>query len=248
MRHVKVSYGIILRDQGKVLCVQRKDTITFVDIIRGKTVSEYDRETLVEMLYTLCQSEYDALVRATRDPTYFATVWRVMWQYHRHHHYERQFPAAEATFRKMRWDTMLWAIDRRLLPPEPTYGFPKGRKLGHHETDIQCALREFSEETGIPQDKIQISLHHSPLDERHMGSDGKWYGTRFFIAHGSGHTAVQRSEIRRASWLRLDTTHALDPTLDRIRYLLIQGGNYASPSHYSAAHCETQWRQTSTAE
>ena len=38
---------------------------------------------------------------------------------------------------------------------EPEWGFPKGRR-NYQESDISCALREFSEETGIQKNNILI--------------------------------------------------------------------------------------------
>lgn len=247
LRHVKVSYGIIVQGPGStVLCVQRKDTIAFVDIVRGKAVREYDRETLFDMLYTLCQSEYDALVRAAADPSYFKVLWHDMWQYHRHQTYERHYQSALQTFQQMSWGDILWAVDRNLLAPEPTFGFPKGRKLGHHETDLQSALREFSEETGIDASRIRV-VHNAPiLDERHMGCDGKLYGTRFFLAKMTlipPFMQVQKSEIRTAAFLPI-TSPLIDPTLDRVRYLLV-GGNRHHAVHYRSPYRKAVWSKAS---
>ncbi len=38
---------------------------------------------------------------------------------------------------------------------EPEWGFPKGRRI-RCESDLDCALREFNEETNIPQDSIHV--------------------------------------------------------------------------------------------
>ena len=38
---------------------------------------------------------------------------------------------------------------------EPEWGFPKGRR-NFNETDLNCALREFNEETGINMKSIKL--------------------------------------------------------------------------------------------
>ena len=39
---------------------------------------------------------------------------------------------------------------------EPEWGFPKGRR-NYQESDLHCALREFSEETGFPKSKLSVN-------------------------------------------------------------------------------------------
>ena len=63
----------------------------------------------------------------------------------------------------------------------PEWGFPKGRKK-RGESDIECALREFEEETGIKSTSIQILRNIKPIKENLTGTDGKCYRHIYFLA------------------------------------------------------------------
>ena len=59
----------------------------------------------------------------------------------------------------------------------------KGRKNKKiTETDLQCAMREFKEETGISSDKYTIINNIEPLTEIFTGTDGALYKYVYFIA------------------------------------------------------------------
>ena len=64
---------------------------------------------------------------------------------------------------------------------EPEWGFPKGRR-NLKESDINCAIREFNEETGFSQDVIKIFENIYTLEENFTGSNLKSYKHKYFIA------------------------------------------------------------------
>ena len=59
--------------------------------------------------------------------------------------------------------------------------FPKGRKKNYEENDLECAFREFKEETGISLDNKYIINEINPVIERIQGTDGKTYVYKYFI-------------------------------------------------------------------
>ena len=64
---------------------------------------------------------------------------------------------------------------------EPEWGFPKGRR-NYKEKDIECALREFEEETGYSVDDLKIIENILPLEEIFTGSNYKSYKHKYYIA------------------------------------------------------------------
>lgn len=53
---------------------------------------------------------------------------------------------------------------------ENVWEFPKGRKRDLREPEIECALREFTEETGIPESRVRIvnpGVHYNYHDTKH---------------------------------------------------------------------------------
>jgi 8-oxo-dGTP pyrophosphatase MutT (NUDIX family) len=79
---------------------------------------------------------------------------------------------------------------RKKLPPmiesitdvveETQWGFPKGKK-NTDETDVQCALREFNEETRIDCSELDIQ-DIRPFVEIYKGGNKKLYRTHYFVA------------------------------------------------------------------
>jgi 8-oxo-dGTP pyrophosphatase MutT (NUDIX family) len=65
---------------------------------------------------------------------------------------------------------------------ETEWEFPKGRRNGK-EKDIDCALREFEEETGITKNKINIVENILPFEEIFIGTNHKSYKHKYFLAY-----------------------------------------------------------------
>jgi 8-oxo-dGTP pyrophosphatase MutT (NUDIX family) len=63
---------------------------------------------------------------------------------------------------------------------ENPWGFSKGRKHSI-ELEIDCAMREFEEETTIPKSDIKI-LKINPYEELYIGMDKKLYRTIYYVA------------------------------------------------------------------
>ena len=64
---------------------------------------------------------------------------------------------------------------------EPEWGFPKGRRIPR-ETDIQCSVREFCEETDIDKNDIHLLTNIEPIEEIFTGSDNILYKHIYYIA------------------------------------------------------------------
>jgi 8-oxo-dGTP pyrophosphatase MutT (NUDIX family) len=62
----------------------------------------------------------------------------------------------------------------------PEWEVPKGKRQ-NKETDLQCAIREFCEETGLAQENIRIFKNVVPLEEVYTGINGIEYKHIYFI-------------------------------------------------------------------
>ncbi len=63
----------------------------------------------------------------------------------------------------------------------PEWGFPKGRK-NTAENDLDCAVREFEEETGFCKDEYIILNNIEPIIEDLIGTNGKKYRHIYYLA------------------------------------------------------------------
>jgi 8-oxo-dGTP pyrophosphatase MutT (NUDIX family) len=65
---------------------------------------------------------------------------------------------------------------------ETEWEFPKGRR-DYDEKDLDCALREFEEETGLSSKSICIVENLLPFEEMFIGSNHKSYKHKYFLAY-----------------------------------------------------------------
>ncbi len=90
---------------------------------------------------------------------------------------------------------------------EPEWGFPKGKR-NYNESDIDCAVREFYEETGFKsRNMIFIVNNIAPYEEIFMGSNYKSYKHRYFLMYVDYNTSItekmtdtDKLEISKVEW------------------------------------------------
>jgi len=65
---------------------------------------------------------------------------------------------------------------------EAEWGFPKGRR-NYQEMDFECALREFTEETGYDYRNLKNVQNLLPFEEIFTGSNYKSYKHKYYLAY-----------------------------------------------------------------
>ena len=184
-----------------VLMVRRKDSMSFMEFVRGK-YEIHDLEYVKKQLQNMTIAEQKMIVT---EP--FESIWVDLWGN------GRDLESVEYTMAKSKFE----ALDRKMLInqvpskfSEPEWGFPKGRRM-RGETNIQCAEREFFEETNIPKESYTI---HPTLTfmETFTGTNGIRYQHIYFVASMKDSkimnlkqkfTANQRREISGIGWKSL---------------------------------------------
>ena len=91
--------------------------------------------------------------------------------------------------------------------PTPEWEFPKGRK-NFQEKTMDCALREFVEETGYNYVDIKIIENVLPFEEIFIGSNIKVYKHKYYLSILVGNETpgneFQYSEISAVEWKTFD--------------------------------------------
>ena len=87
---------------------------------------------------------------------------------------------------------------------EPEWGFPKGRR-NNQENDFDCALREFTEETGYHSNTLTYIQNVLPFEEIFLGSNYKSYKHKYFLMYMDYETTLdmgnyQTSEVSKIEW------------------------------------------------
>jgi len=94
---------------------------------------------------------------------------------------------------------------------EPEWGYPKGRR-NMKEKNIDCALREFEEETLIKINNINI-INISPLEETYIASNGLKYRHIYYISQIKNNNIElkidlentnQRTEVSDIKWFKFE--------------------------------------------
>jgi len=179
----------------QVLMIQRKDSLGFMDIMRGKyKVNEpaYIRKQIRGMT---------KLERDNLEKMDFEDMWHLLWgsDAESSERYAHDRIVSRQKLAELRAGIELPSGEKYnlsdLLRQEPVlydtpeWGFPKGRREPR-ETDIQCAFRELEEETSITEHEILKVTNVSPLIEQFYGSNGIHYRHSYFLAQYVGERQI----------------------------------------------------------
>lgn len=92
--------------------------------------------------------------------------------------------------------------------PFSEIGFPKGRPE-RGETRLECALREFNEETGMRACDLEVPEFYPRLTETFMGSDRRQYSHTYFITkvkenYARPYLDPNNHEVQNIGWVPVD--------------------------------------------
>ena len=158
----------------QVLLIRRRDSLSFIEFVRGK-YSLTDRTYLHYLLEGMTQEEHEKLRTLT-----FQQLWNRMWGEMAHtHKNDFETSGRKYSLLKPTLEEILDAHPTTWLEPE--WGFPKGRK-NPMESDLDCAMREFHEETNVSRYQYNILMNVSPLVETFVGSNQVSYCHKYYLA------------------------------------------------------------------
>jgi len=177
------SYGVILFCMvdhiPHYLIYQRRDTYEYMDIIRGNWNTE---ARFFELFSCICEDEKNRI----RDYT-FTELWVDMWMSEKSC-LRNDFITAKQKYQNIKprlQEVLLDSGEDLIFSLEPPWGFPKGKKINSREKDIDCAIREFVEETNISASVPKL-WNIDPYIEKYKGNNGKMYTTSYFLAESKG--------------------------------------------------------------
>jgi 8-oxo-dGTP pyrophosphatase MutT (NUDIX family) len=211
-----ISYGIILfthdnENKFKYLMIRRKDSFGFIDLIRGKynTCNVYQIQNIVN---EMSNSEKTRVLHEKFDK-----LWKDMWGDTHSSHYKNEEVSSYKKFESLKnglniGDKIVNIYDIVNISDtnwqETEWEFPKGRK-NFKEKDLQCALREFEEETGIPSGNVRVIENILPFEETFIGTNHKAYKHKYFLAYLNNHDSIdlnnfQKTEVSKLEWKTYD--------------------------------------------
>jgi len=139
-----------LQKNIKILLIRRQHSIGYIEFIRGR----YDiniENTIVKLLEQMTDEERYYIINNN-----FNTVWEGLWKNtSRSKLYEKEFIKSNEKFDFIKTNYMHILIETKSKFDIPEWGFPKGRR-NYMEKDIECAKREFMEESGLSEQEFLI--------------------------------------------------------------------------------------------
>ena len=204
------SIGIIIfnnDDELKYLMIRRKDSLGYVDFMRGK-YPLYNKCYLLNIINEMTINEKHNLLTKTFDE-----LWQELWGDHIGVQYRGEEKNSKEKFNLLKnginIQNKLYTLEELINESEtnweePEWGFPKGRR-NYQEKDLSCALREFEEETGCNKNSLKLVYNILPIEELFTGSNYKSYKHKYYIAYMNGENEsfnnFQKSEVSKIKWV-----------------------------------------------
>jgi len=167
----------------RFLLVRRKHSLGYIEFIRGR----YIKDNIDGIIYLFQQMTPNEINKInTMD---FTDLWNDFWggDSKKLLFNKKEFAESKEKFdslkNKIGVELPLNFYTKNVKPfySLPEWGFPKGRKL-RGESDLDCAVREFSEETGLEPTDIKIISSVKPIIENIIGTNGVSYRHVYYLA------------------------------------------------------------------
>ena len=169
------------------LLIQRKDSLGFVEIMRGKyKLTDYDY--IFRQLSGMTKRERERILTLS-----FQELWDNLWGIdHANYQYRSEKENSRLKFESLIANGITNPTTGELcsirdlfdkLGPgwdTPEWGFPKGRR-DPYETEKACALREMWEETGISIEHVHLIENMEPIQETFFGTNNIHYSHKYRI-------------------------------------------------------------------
>ena len=193
-------------EQTQYLMIRRKDSLGFVDFIRGK-YQLYNELYVKNIINGMTNAEKQRLL--TDD---FTSLWYSLWGENVVAQYRSEEVISREKYNKLKEGITIGNESyslQSLITNSPTswekteWGFPKGRR-NYQEKELVCALREFQEETGYKKSVVKIIQNVIPFEEIFTGSNFKSYKHCYYLgnmdASEEPSEPFQFSEVSEMNW------------------------------------------------
>jgi ADP-ribose pyrophosphatase YjhB (NUDIX family) len=197
------------KSEFEYLMIQRVDSFGYIEFMRGK-YSVHNYQYLKNIIDEMTIQEKQNLLKKDFDE-----LWVSLWGEYSGLQYRGEKQISKNKYLQLisgvecggikcdleslisssitKWETAEW-------------GFPKGRR-NHQEKDVDCAFREFTEETGYNKECLRHIYNVLPYEEIFIGSNMKCYKNKYYICYmnldleSAQTSGYQKSEVKNMKWL-----------------------------------------------
>ena len=187
------------------LMISRKNSLGYIEFIRGR----YDPDNIESIKFLTDQmTELEINMVVTKD---FDELWCSLWKKTaRNKNYEKEYELSLNKFNLMKEKHLDILKTFRPKYPISEWGFPKGKR-NLLEKDIDCAVRECTEETSLDSSEISVLDRVYPITEQFKGTNQVEYKHIYYlsIVQSSRNlnliaTPEQYIEVENVGWFKYD--------------------------------------------
>ena len=221
-RHPIMSYGILLfhkdeKNIHRVVMVERKDSISYIEFIRGKYKNATNYKYIKLLLSRMTNIEKERLLKYDFDK-----LWNKLWIYPDKVNYriQKEYKKSKTIFNQLKNgnknENLIFSLQSIIDELDSNqylnneWEIPKGRRK-LFENNKNCAIREFLEETNIKEEDYTIINNIIPFIEEYKGINNVRYKHVYYIAKMNSNQLInlkinqnnkeQLTEIKDISWL-----------------------------------------------
>lgn len=188
----------------KFLMIQRKDTMGFIDFIRGKyPEQEPERSGAIGILFgEMTDTEKKKMLTKSFDD-----IWKEIWNNHDSKCFKNEYELAKKKYESLPIQELVHSYESVFSFQE--FGFPKGRR-NMKESNIGCAEREFQEETGYDKSSYEFIKNYPLIQEEFVGTNGVKYRHIYYLVKMKSDVSppkidwrnkVQTGEVQNIGWM-----------------------------------------------
>ena len=180
------------------LMVSRRFSVGFIDFIRGK-YSVYDSNSIIKLFEHMTPQE----ILYIRDHQYDDILCYFLNKHDESREdmlnkiyegkYSSEYCEARVKFnilveangnneKNIPWNMAFYIMNVKPKWKHPEWGFPKGRRDRNTEENLNCACREFEEETGYKKENYHILNKIEPIEEYLLGTNGVNYKHVYYLS------------------------------------------------------------------
>ena len=212
-KHPITSIGLLVfrmyENKLQYLLIRRKHSLGFVEFMRGK-YPVHNYSYLVNIFNEMSNNEKEKIKTLSFDE-----LWTYLWGEQIGIQYRGEEKISKEKFNLLKEgieNKNSYNLDKIINESTPQWeetewGFPKGRR-NYQEKDLNCALREFEEETGYLRSNVKLLQNIIPYEEIFTGSNMKSYKHRYFVGYiDSSITTTyqyQETEVSDVKWMSME--------------------------------------------
>lgn len=188
----------------KFLMIQRKDTMGFIDFIRGKyPEQEPEKSEAISILF----GEMTHIEKNKMLTKSFDDIWKEIWNNHDGKCFKNEYELAKKKYESLPIKTLVNSYKSVFSFQE--FGFPKGRR-NMKESNIGCAEREFQEETGYDKSSYEFIKNYPLIQEEFIGTNGIRYRHIYYLVKMKSDVSppkidsqnkIQTGEVQNIGWM-----------------------------------------------